>query len=128
MKNEKGFTLIEVMIGMALIGVIVVALLTALQTASLALFTADKRATAESLARSQIEFIKESPYDDANDPPQYTGIYVTPLPSGYSITTTAERLDPKGDGTGNDDGIQKITVAVNLGGNVISLQDYKVKR
>ena len=51
--SSRGFTMIEVVIAIALIGIIGVAVLNALSTASMALIIADERATAESLARSQ---------------------------------------------------------------------------
>ena len=127
MKNEKGFTLIEVMIAIALLGIIAVAFLGALATASRALVIADERTTAESVARSQMEYVKNQNYDAINDPPQYS--LLSSIPDGYTIVVTAERLDPVGDGTGNDDGIQKITVTVSHNGKeVITLEDYKVNR
>ncbi len=127
MKNEKGFTLIEVIVSLALLGVIGVALLSALSTASLSIFTADERATAESLARSQMEYVKSQDYDGTNDPPQYT--LLSDIPNSYGIGVTAERMDPEGDGLGDDDGIQKITVTVShLGEEVMELEGYKVDR
>ena len=128
MKNEKGFALIEVIIAIALLGIIGIAFLGALSTASKALFLADERATAESLARSQMEYVKIQDYAATNDPPQYS--LLSNIPDNYTIAITPERLDPNGDGTGNDDGIQKITVTVGhlSKPSVIILEDYKVDR
>lgn len=81
---------------------------------------------AESLARSQMDYIQNQPYDSTGNPPVYT---VLPnLPATYSIVTPmATRLDPKGDGTANDDGLQQITVTVNHGTRIIyTLIDFKV--
>jgi len=126
MKNEKGFTLIEVLVALAVLGVIGAAFLGSLATASNAIFIADEKATAESLARSQMEYIKNQGYDATNNPPVYD---FDPDFDGYEIDMTAERLDPDSDGTGDDDGIQKITITVNhLGKQVIELEDYKVNR
>ena len=110
-KNQKGQTLIEVLIAIAILGVVAVAFLTALTTASGALIIADEHTTAESLARSQQEYVKSQDYDAINNPPQYS-IDSNIIPDGYSVELDAIRLDPEGDGTGNDDGIQEITVEV----------------
>jgi prepilin-type N-terminal cleavage/methylation domain-containing protein len=124
--RSRGFTLIEVLIAIALMGTIAITVLSALSTASLALITADKRATAESLARSQLEYVKNQGYDDINNPPQYVLLSAGTIPDDYDIVITAVRLDPEGDGTGDDDGIQKITVSVSRYGTaVITLEDYK---
>ncbi len=88
---------------------------------------ADERATAESLARSQMEDIKKQAYDGVTSPPQYRPLL--DIPAGYAIDVTAQRLDPRGDGDGNDDGIQKITVLVShYSKGVITLEGYKVDR
>ena len=128
MRNEKGFTLIEVIIAMALLGIIAIAFLGGLATASKAIIIADERATAESLARSQMEYVKNQDYDGVNNPPQYT--LLSDTPADYTIVIDAVRLDPNGDGTDNDDGIQKITVTVDHleKPEVITLEDYKVDR
>jgi prepilin-type N-terminal cleavage/methylation domain-containing protein len=140
MEKEKGFSLLEVMLAIALMGIIAVAFLGALATGSRAIFIADERATAESLARSQMEYVKNLPYDDINTPPAYTLLPESDIPEGYGIDISAERLDPKEDGTVNldgsvnDDGIQKITVMIyhpeeEIEENkVITLEDYKVNR
>lgn len=112
--HSRGFALIEVVIAIALMGMIGITILSALSTATLALIIADQRATAESLARSQMEYVKNSDsvgYDEVNDPPQYSPDW-TGVPDGYDIDIAAVRLDPEDDGLGDDDGIQEITVTV----------------
>ncbi len=137
MKNEKGFTLIEVLIAIALLGIIAVAFLGGLATASRALVIADERTTAESLARSQVEYVKNQGYIDYSADPHDVYNKIT-LPTGYSIDSTAVPFDPD---TGQpysqaggifvkDDGIQKITVTVGHQSKleVIALDGYKVDR
>ena len=138
-KNERGFSLIEVIIALALLGIIAVAFLTALSTASKALFIADERTTAESLARSQMEYVKSQGYIDYSADPH--GVYdeITPSDSNYSIDFTAVPFDPitgvpytpDEEGIFNgDEGIQKITVTIEHpdGDEVITLEGYKVDR
>ena len=126
-KEERGFSLIETVIAIALLGIVAVSVLSGLGTASKALFVADERATAESLARSQMEYVKNQAYDDTNNPPQY--FQFSSIPDGYTIAVTTARLDPNGDGTTNDDGIQKITIAVaHLGKDVVTVEGYKLDR
>ena len=126
--RETGATLIETLVALALLGIISVAFLSGLATAAKATFIADEQATAESLARSQIEYVKSQDYDSTNNPPQYDKI--SDIPIGYDIDDIlAERLDAKGDGTENDDGIQKITVTVTRGDKTVLIIDaYKVDR
>ena len=125
--GSRGFSMIEIVIAIALIGVIAVAVLSALSTASMALIIADERATAESLARSQLEYTKNDDYDNINYPdPEYSLDPDIDIPDGYNINIEAVRLDPEEDGTDDDDGIQKITVTVSRDGEVlVTLEDYK---
>jgi len=134
MKNEKGFSLVEVLLAMALMGVVAVAFLSGLSSASKSIVFADERATAESLARSQMEYVKNQGYDAINDPPQYSLI---PIPTGYAIEffPPPERLDLEGDGVLDDDGMQKITVTVYFPSydaehpdKKITLEGYKINR
>jgi len=121
--SSRGLSLIEVLIAVALIGIIAIAVLSALSTASAALIVADERATAESLARSQLEYVKNQLYDDINDPPQY--ILLPEIPDGYNINIEAVRLNLEGD-PDDDDGIQKITATVSRDGEeIITLEGYK---
>ena len=134
MQGQKGQSLIEVLVALAILGVVAVAFLTALTTGSTAIIIADERTTAESLARSELEYIKNSDYDADNNPPQYTEDPSLSYPADYSISIEAIRLDPYGDGTDNDDGIQKITVKVyhnatpNPEDLILITSTYKVNR
>ena len=88
--RSRGFSLIEVAIAIALIGIIAVAVLGALSYASTVLIITDRRATAESLAKSQMEYVKNQEYEPAD--PGDVGTYLSleditpsPVPYGYSI-------------------------------------------
>jgi prepilin-type N-terminal cleavage/methylation domain-containing protein len=119
--NSKGFSLIEVMIALALMAIIGVAFLGALATASKAILIADEQATAESLARSQMEYVKNQDYIDYSEEPHDFYDLITP-PGGYEIDPLiVEELQ---------EGLQKITVTVNHYGKseVIVLDGYKVDR
>ena len=60
--RESGITLIETVVALAILGAIAVIFLSGLATASKAAFIADEQATAESLAQSQMEWIKNASY------------------------------------------------------------------
>ena len=120
--NSRGFSLIEVIIALALMGIIGVAFAGALSTASRAIMIADEQATAESLARSQMEYVKSQPYADnysASIPPDYDD-------AGYSATIGVVPLE--------DGNLQEITVKVyhhddaHVNPPVITLEDYKANR
>jgi prepilin-type N-terminal cleavage/methylation domain-containing protein len=123
--GSRGFTLIEVTIAIALLGIIAVTILTALSTASVALIIADRRATAESLARSQMEYVKNQGYQGYIDYSESGhGEYgeIGGYTANYDVATTVEPINPdtyapypyiEVDGRfQEDDGIQKITVTV----------------
>jgi len=121
--RESGVTFIETVVALAILGVIAVAFLNGLTTTSKSAFIADEQTTAESLAQSQIEWVKNASYSY-----NATTYSPAPIPSGkdylnYSALITAEPLrDP-------DDGIQKITVTVKRSDKgVIKLEGYKVDR
>ena len=118
--SSRGFTLIEVVIALALFGIIALTFVSALYTASIALILADERATAESLARSQLEYVKNQLYD-FDDPQSYEQPDVESITNpGYFISVSAEPLHNP------DDGLQKITVIVSRDGEeVITLEGYK---
>jgi prepilin-type N-terminal cleavage/methylation domain-containing protein len=83
--HSPGFTLVEVLITIALIGAISVAFFSFMSAATSALIHADERTIAESLARSQMEFAKNQGYQPlTGGEATYQKIDTTNL-SGYSI-------------------------------------------
>jgi len=123
--GQKGTTLIEVLIAIAILGVIAVPFLTALSTSSRALIIADERTTAESLVRSEIEYVRSCDYDNetVSHPASYEHADVpSPDYPGYNVSVDVEALnDP-------DVGIQKITVTVKRDGEVVLITStYKAR-
>ena len=121
-RRESGVTLIETVVGLAVLGAIAVAFLCGLAIISKAAFMTDEQTTAESLVRSQMEWVKNIDYDSD---PVYSP---APMPGGkdydnYSVAIAAEPLHNP------DDGIQKITVTVKHSDKeMIKLEGYKVDR
>ncbi len=121
--RESGGTLLEMVVALAILGTIAVIFLSGLVTTTKAAFTADERATAESLAQSQMEWAQSANYSY-----NATSYSLAPMPGGkdyinYSAAIAAESLHAP------DVGIQKITVTVNHSGEgVIILEGYKVYR
>lgn len=105
--SSRGFTLVEIVIAIALLGVIAVAILSALSYASTVLIISDRRATAESLARSQVEYVKNQPYIDYSESGHgYYDLITIPDGEEYELELViVEQL--------LQDGLQEITVIVS---------------
>jgi len=130
--NEAGVTLIETIIALAILGIVAAAFLGGLATASKAILITDERATAESLARSQIEYVKSQDYINYAEPDHGDYELIT-TPDGYSVELTAVPIDPyTGEPLASPDediGAQKITVAIKHDDkSVLTIDDYKVDR
>jgi type II secretory pathway pseudopilin PulG len=117
-RDETGLTLVESLVAIAILGGGVLTLVLAMSGGALAVQENDQMVTAQSLARSQLEYTKSYPYDaDATTYPAVSA------PDGYSVTVGVSAVPD----TDND--IQKITVSVSLQGDVImTTEDYKVNR
>ena len=130
--NEAGLLLIEALIATAVLGLIAVAFLTGLATIAKATSIADEQATAESLTRIQMEYIKSQDYIDYSDPGH--GEYeVAAAPANYSVEVAAIPVAPDTGQplpSGEDNGMQKIIATVRRGGDklVLMVEDYKVDR
>ena len=129
MKSQSGFGQVEALIALSILGVVGTSLLGGLMTVTKTTPIADERSTAQTLAESQIEYVRTQDYDYINDPPQYQELTGTDVPPGYIITATATRLDHDSDGTEDDDGIQKITVTIeHFNETVTTLESYRIRR
>jgi prepilin-type N-terminal cleavage/methylation domain-containing protein len=83
--RSRGFTLVEVLITVALIGAIAVAFFSFMSAAASALIHADERTIAESLARSQLEYAKNQGYNSTLVNGQATYLKIPNIPVGYTI-------------------------------------------
>ena len=128
--NEKGVTLIETLVALAILGLISVAFINGLATVAKATYITDVRTTAESLTRSGLENIKEQSYIYYT-PGHGEYLSITP-PTSYSVEVTTVPIHPDTKQplpSGQDQGLQKITVTVNHKGRVIvTVEDYKADR
>ncbi len=147
MKDEKGFGLMEVALAIALLGVVAVAFLNALATGSRAIMIADERATSESLARTQMEYVRSLEYSSADwnytvtssdlsstDPPAADWWDDDPPPllsgdyDGYTVIVSTVPLNGA-----IDDGIQVITVTIQHTVSeetkeIFTLEGYRAQR
>jgi type II secretory pathway pseudopilin PulG len=118
-KDEKGLTLVESLITIAIVGGVLGAFIVALSTGSLAVRENDQELTTQSLARSQMEYTKGYPFN-----PGATTYPAVAAPADYSVTVGVSTV------LGADDpNVQKITANVSRDGQVLlTVEDYKVKR
>ena len=127
--NEAGIFLIEALVALAILGLIAVAFVGAMGTAAKGISIADEQATAESLVRSEIEYVKSQGYINYADPdPGEYELIATPV--SYSVQITAVPIDPDTGQplpSGEDEGIQKITVTVKRNEkSILIIENYKV--
>jgi len=140
-------TLIEVVVTLALLGIIAVTFLGGLTVAARAALLADIRTTAESLARAQMEYVKKQGYNSTLvDDGHATYAKLVNIPHGYAIWSIdrhdAEVSDTADDPIiaipwdsqngrpvplGDDDiGLQKIELVIKHEGKAIfTLEGYK---
>ena len=98
--RQKGFLLIEILVGLALLGAITVALLNGMSTAFKGISVSQERVAAESLAKSQIEYIKVQDYVlvadyNPNDPANRYELIDIPADlssAGYSIEINTPQI------------------------------------
>jgi prepilin-type N-terminal cleavage/methylation domain-containing protein len=115
MKHEKGSTLIEVLVALALLGIISASFLGATATTSTSRVTSEERSSSKILAESIMDEVKKQPY--------YATYNVT-VPedyAGYLVEVSVNETDKYN--------LQKIVVSVDHHGHsVLDLEGYKVKR
>ena len=144
LKKQNGFSTVEVLLAIALLGVVAVAYLSALSTSSKALMLADEQATAESLSRAQLEYIKNQDYIDYLEagheeyqlisiPAPYTEVYSISDPitvkslDPYSYDPDTQQYDELSQGE-EDKGLQEISVEVyHQSKFVLDTSAYKMK-
>jgi prepilin-type N-terminal cleavage/methylation domain-containing protein len=116
MRGDKGFAFIETIVALGLLGIVAVICLGSIGTSTHAAMVNDEQATAESLARSQVEYIKDCAYQSS-----YQLDPELDIPVRWSIQEpTVEVLEV---------GLQKVTITVQRDGEEkLSVMMYKVDR
>ena len=110
--------MIEVLVGLAILGLVGCAFMVALSTTSIASGVVQVQANAQNLARNEMEYVKSLPYQVA--PTSYPAL---PAPDGYTLTAQASPVD------GADTEVQKIVVTVSRAGeSVLVLEGLKMNR
>ena len=122
--DERGESLVEILVALAIIAIVITAFLAALSTGTFGVGVVRKRVTAENLARAQLEYVKDyEPYKEVTQTTPGAYPTVTSIVSGYAITVTASPI------TTTNYNIQLITVTVFHNSKpVFMIEDYKVKR
>ena len=117
--GQRGVTLIEVVISVALLGIVALSLFGSLRWATAVFHHTDVRAMAESVARSQMELIKgqQTQYVEG------TSAYYSPhVSNGFSVSDSVRSVQP---------GLQLVTVTVEksdavVGDQAVIVEGYKL--
>jgi len=118
LREEKGMSLVEAVVAIAILSIGLTALTLALSTGSISVASQDEVSIAQRLAQTQIESLKAAAYDT-------TGASYSPVatPVNYTVSFTVDSNIY----TNSD--IQKMTVTVSHSGNpILAVAGYKVKR
>lgn len=131
-KTASGFSLVETMVALALLGVIVVAILSAFSSAAIATDRHRADTNLDRLVRSDAEFIKRQAY--VPKPPPAAVYANLPAPAGYAFVIqvwyySPGPVPPRGFSAANpEQGLQQITLTVTApGGASERLIFFKVR-
>ncbi|MFC1946881.1 prepilin-type N-terminal cleavage/methylation domain-containing protein [Chloroflexota bacterium] len=119
MRKQAGFGLVESLLAVAILGSTVFMLLGGLSTGAISVGILQEDIVAENLARTQLEYAKSLPFNDA--PFSYQSVEV--VPEGYSVTMEATPVSSR------DANIQRLIITIFRGDkSVYILEGFKVNR
>jgi len=122
MRGQRGISLIETLLGLALLGIFAVAFLTGLFTISKAVSLSQESVSVDSLVKSQIEYIRVQDYvavdDYSPDDPDHRYELINILPADLAAAGYSVEIYPPATILSEAGGyeLQKITVAVKHDG------------
>jgi len=116
--DERGFGLVETLAAVAILGVAVVAFVGGLSSGTIAVREGNQELVAQSLAQTQLEYVKDCPYEPAATTYPAVGTL-----EGYYIGVEVGSIPD------TDTDIQKITVTISRDEeDILTVEDYKVNR
>ncbi|MFC1979314.1 hypothetical protein ACFLVS_00300 [Chloroflexota bacterium] len=130
--NEAGMSLISTLLALVILGLVSVGFLIGLMIAFKAVTVSQERVAAESLANSQLEYIRSQDYIavaeyDPGDPDKRYDIIDIPIDlvsSGYDIELSSPVIIVVPDAA---DEVQSISVVIRRNGEeTLTISDYKV--
>jgi prepilin-type N-terminal cleavage/methylation domain-containing protein len=131
-RPRKGFTLVEVVVSILLLGLVTAAILSGLGTASIVVRHNDEVQTAKNVAESQLESVKNQLF--VSGATTYAAAVIPNAPAGYIVAisavdwTNAANSTYDTSATANRDNIQQITVTITKSGKQLyRLVGYKVE-
>ena len=123
--RQSGVTFIETVVALAILSAVGVTFLSGLATTSKAVMVSQERVVAESLAKSQLEYIKAQDYTPTAD---YILIDMPDdlVMGGYEVNINPETIISTGE---NGFGLQSITVVIRRNGEeMLTMSGYKTGR
>jgi prepilin-type N-terminal cleavage/methylation domain-containing protein len=114
--DERGMSLVEILVSLAIMAIVFTAFLSALSTATVGVDAAREQVTAQNLARAQLEHVQEQKYITTTG---YSLIDVPLAYSAYTLTVQSSEIIQ---------GLQQITVTIYHNGPVFTIEKYKVGR
>ncbi len=131
--DERGESLIEILMSVAIMSIVLSGFLAGLSTGAFSVAVVRERVTAENLVRAQLECIQEHSYIRGAAPIAYITVCAATQLSAYPVdlsisywdsTTTIFTSNPE-----LDSGMQWITVTIyHQGEPVFEMEDYKAER
>jgi len=115
--NQRGYSLIEVLVAIAILAAVLSAFVGALSISLQTQVTIDEKETAKNLAESQMEYVKGQPFAATYNPAAIPASYI-----GYSVNINTGSI------TARDTNLQKVTVVIaHYNKQITQLVDFKVK-
>jgi type II secretory pathway pseudopilin PulG len=117
-QHERGLGLVESIIAVAIVGAAVVSFVVAMSSGTIAVREGEQGMVAQSLAQTQLEYVKSYPYDSGA-----TTYPTVDTPEGYTTSVGVASIP------GTDTDIQEIMVTISRDGeDILTVEDYKVNR
>jgi prepilin-type N-terminal cleavage/methylation domain-containing protein len=123
MKRRRGFTLIETTVALALLAVIIVTILSAFSSITLATRRHQQETTLDLVTRQDAEYIKSQAYSATPAATPYTNIVV----AGYSFSYQTYYYDPVATTfktTNPDNGLQQLVLTVTGPNNATEALEF----